>query len=166
MPKERLEQAKLHSTKGGSDKVYELWIESVSRPIVGDYYNVMYANGRRSSGATSGNKPKNPYPMSRIRARSFLQELIDEKVDRGYHLYGQCNMCKWNDFVYKYEAPMPPTKTKNPLLTMPPPEVIPYSPKPKKSKPKNPYAAPVPEKPKTVAPEQPIRTIAFDDEDL
>lgn len=83
---------KLHSTKAGSDKVYQLWI--AYQPAEG--YYVMYANGRRVSGATSGYKPKNRTPLQTLNgARRYLNELFHKKLDEGYHEYGyhRCSLC-------------------------------------------------------------------------
>src|SRR5688572_32978401 len=52
---------KLHSIIGGSDKLYELYLAQTNE----GYWDVMYANGRRSSGATSGHKSKNKAQIGR-----------------------------------------------------------------------------------------------------
>lgn len=82
----------LHSTQGGSDKVYLL--KAVRNEKNPDLFDVVYANGRRSSGATAGNKKKNSYPMSFASATSLMYDLAQEKRDtKGYHEMGGCSLC-------------------------------------------------------------------------
>lgn len=82
----------LHSTVGNSDKVYRLSI--VQRGSDG-YYDVVYSNGRRSSGPTSGNKAKNKAPIrSHSSAMSLLNRLTIDKIDEGYHFVGECVLCR------------------------------------------------------------------------
>src|SRR5688572_1679793 len=83
---------KLHSTVGGSDKLYELYLAQTNE----GYWNVMYANGRRSSGATSGHKPKNQAPIrARSSALQLLNKLVSDKLQEGYHFVGECSICEY-----------------------------------------------------------------------
>lgn len=81
----------LHSTQGGSDKVYLL---KIVRHKGQDLFDVIYANGRRSAGATAGNKAKNNTPIPYHYAEALMQEVIDEKrYKKGYHNLGGCTLC-------------------------------------------------------------------------
>lgn len=88
-------QYRLHSTLGGSDKVYELWYEVGHVNVWGepDGYNVIYANGRRVSGAKRGKKPKNPRPLIKQEAQRLLITCVEDKLARGYHEWGGCALC-------------------------------------------------------------------------
>lgn len=148
---------KLHSTVGGSDKVYELWIEK----SISGLFNVIYANGRRKSGATAGHKPKNPNPFhSLLGAQQFLSAAKNGKLNEGYHNIGQCNLCAGL-------SPGPVVVPSYPHLNLPPPEVVPidYS-KPKKTTKQHHPVVPLSPQHKVAEAPKP-RTIAFnDDEDL
>jgi hypothetical protein len=156
---------KLHSTAGGSDKVYELYI--MQRPD--GLYDLNYANGRRVSGAVAGKKPKNVYPMPLAVINSMAEEILQGKRSKGYHLWGDCDLCgrmvmenPGNVFADAYgratvrqnlntpDRPIPPTpnaiRNKKRLIIPEPPVVAPPSP--------------------PTAPKRVTRTIALDDDDL
>lgn len=80
----------LHSTVGGSDKLYQLTIVSVQEP---DTYNLVYANGRRTGSLTPGKKPKNPTPLTLSQANTELEALKRHQISRGYHELGNCSLC-------------------------------------------------------------------------
>lgn len=85
----------LHSTQGGSDKVYLLKTVRRAEVINSEYtYDVIYANGRRSAGATAGNKAKNTRPLSFTSASALMYELAEQKRStKGYHEMGECVLC-------------------------------------------------------------------------
>lgn len=80
----------LHSTVGGSDKLYQLTIVSAEQP---DTYNLVYANGRRTGTLTPGKNPKNSTPLSFAQANTELEGLKRHQISRGYHLLGNCSVC-------------------------------------------------------------------------
>lgn len=141
MPIDRL---KFHYADSRSDKVYELWMRDRA-PIGGIGWDVMYAHGRRSSGATSGHKPKNDHALSSGAAEMFLNDMIQERLRKGYHYFGGCSVCNPNG--------VQPTSYHNGLSSGPrvDAKLLELAKEPK---------------PKPVAPTAPARTIAFDDDDL
>ena len=80
----------LHSTVGGSDKLYQLTIICAEAP---DTYNLVYANGRRTGSLTPGKKPKNPTPLTFSQANTELEDLKRHQISRGYHELGNCSLC-------------------------------------------------------------------------
>lgn len=80
----------LHSTVGGSDKLYQLTIVPAEEP---DTYNLVYANGRRTGSLTPGKKPKNPTPLTFSQANTELEDLKRHQISRGYHELGNCSLC-------------------------------------------------------------------------
>jgi RNA ligase len=80
----------LHSTVGGSDKLYQLTIVSAEQP---DTYNLVYANGRRTGSLTPGKKPKNSTPLTLAQANTELEHLKRHQMSRGYHELGNCSLC-------------------------------------------------------------------------
>lgn len=140
----------LHSTKKGSDKVYLLKLVAKQRPEFGDVvYDVIYANGRRTAGATAGNKAKNTKPLSLNQAQALLTDLMYEKMEtKGYHEMGGCNLCGGSTS----------TRNKKHLIITKEPEVVQLSQQQEQN-----------ELVKTYAPtwyNKYERTVAFDDEDL
>lgn len=86
---------KLHSTVGGSDKVYELHIRhAMGVPDHVALYDVIYYNGKRTSGPTSGGQKKNTAPLSLKEAFALHDKYMMEKFKSGYHTFGQCSMCE------------------------------------------------------------------------
>lgn len=69
--------AELHSTAGGSDKIYKLTLERL-----GDGWVVNYANGRRGSTLTPGTKTPKPVPFAE--ARKICNAKLYEQVGKGY----------------------------------------------------------------------------------
>lgn len=136
----------LHSTQGGSDKVYLLKIVQRKHDSRFEYptYDVIYANGRRSAGATAGNKAKNSYPLTLGQANNLVDELKSQKMlTKGYHEMGGCSLCGGSTS----------TRNKPHLIATNRPEAVPIAQEQK-------------ELVKTFAPTWYERTIAFDDEDL
>lgn len=80
----------LHSTLGGSDKLYSLALSPNTQP---NTYDLVYANGRRTGTLTPGKKPKNPFPLSLEQATSELHKLKQHQITRGYHELGNCSLC-------------------------------------------------------------------------
>lgn len=68
----------LHSTEGGSDKVYELSIE----PNGGDSFTVSYANGRRGGTMATGTKAVD---VDYAKAKAAAEKVLAEKVKKGYN---------------------------------------------------------------------------------
>lgn len=68
----------LHSTEGGSDKVYRICIEPVETLFV-----VNYANGRR--GGTMATGTKTNAPVAWADARKICNKLLIEKIGKGYN---------------------------------------------------------------------------------
>jgi hypothetical protein len=152
---------RLHSTVGNSDKVYELFVEQdQTLSVVGTHiFNVRYANGRRTTGALLGKKRKNIQPLSLAHARALMRTLANEKLARGYHYLGQCELCS-----------QPATSQRNkPHLMLGPAEVwtnaiIDPPPTPKRTHVKQ-VVKPEATNQAKAAP-APIRKISFDDDDL
>lgn len=69
--------AELHSTAGGSDKIYKLTLERS-----GDGWVVNYANGRRGSTLSPGTKTPKPVPFAE--ARKICNAKLYEQVGKGY----------------------------------------------------------------------------------
>lgn len=139
----------LHKGSGGSDKVYKLWlVHSAENMSAEEYFNVMYANGRRSSGPTSGFKKKNPIPLTLPEAESFLSFLANKKISEGYHMMGNCQLCGGSSASQVANAFVEslPKKTKTINTFVPAKTIVAQDVK--------------------VAPKIPERTVAFDDEDL
>lgn len=67
----------LHSTAGGSDKIYKLTIEPA-----GDLFVVNYANGRRGGTLATGTKTN--APVDYAGARRILNDTLYSKVGSGY----------------------------------------------------------------------------------
>lgn len=90
---EMIATIKLHSTAGGSDKVYQLWVHK--RPD--GTYNVLYANGRRGhkEPKPSYSKPKNRTPYSHHASAINLMNALafQKREQRGYHTWGACSLC-------------------------------------------------------------------------
>lgn len=83
----------LHSTSGGSDKLYQLAI--VSTPTA-NTYNLVYANGPRTGTLTPGKQPKNTAPLTLGQATTQLETLKRRQTSRGYHDLGNCSLCAGN----------------------------------------------------------------------
>ncbi len=81
----------LHSTVGGSDKLYQLTIIAATEP---NTYDLIYANGRRTGTLTPGKKPKNDTPLTLVQATTELENLKRRQTSRGYHELGNCSLCR------------------------------------------------------------------------
>jgi bifunctional non-homologous end joining protein LigD len=70
-------KANLAYKSGSSDKVYNIWIENV-----GANYEVKFEYGRR--GQTLQKGIKQPAPTHSARAKAIFDEVVDEKLGKGY----------------------------------------------------------------------------------
>jgi len=108
----------LHSTVGGSDKLYQLTIVCAEEP---DTYNLVYANGRRTGSLTPGKKPKNATPLTFAQANTQLEDLKRHQTSRGYHQLGNCSLCSEEQVAVIDPAPsliLPTINASCQLLTL------------------------------------------------
>lgn len=108
----------LHSTVGGSDKLYQLTVVSAKEP---NTYNLVYANGRRTGTLNPGKTPKNATPLTLDQATSELEHLTQRQTGRGYHELGNCSLCADEQFAVIDPAPsltLPTINASCQLLTL------------------------------------------------
>lgn len=96
----------IHSTAKGSDKLYQVTVVKVKGG-----YDVIYANGKRTSGLTAGKKPKNGTPLTLVEAEAMAIDTLNSKRtgSSGYHDLGGCSLCANEDGAVV--APVAPTMT-------------------------------------------------------
>ena len=100
----------LHSTVGGSDKLYQLTVVAAKEP---NTYNLVYANGRRTGTLNPGKTPKNATPLTLDQATSELEHLTQRQTGRGYHELGNCSLCADADVAVTEPTPLPTHQTIN-----------------------------------------------------
>jgi RNA ligase len=100
----------LHSTVGGSDKLYQLTIVSATEA---NTYDLLYANGRRTGTLTPGKKPKNATPLTLDQATTELDNLKRHQISRGYHELGNCSLCATDQAAPCDTTPLPHSQNVN-----------------------------------------------------